>query len=944
MDTIYTVTGGSWFRGSLNAVAAFFQTEDWASILKMAATMSVMVAAMTYVRGKDLLTFVKWAGALVLITSILVSVKRPVQIIDLSQPTVVYQVDNVPVGIAMPFSLITSVGHALVVGYEAIFHQPDAMAYGKTGMLFGAHLMGRSTDFLSTNPQITGMFSDYVQNCVVGDILLNQKYTLHELMNASDPYALIFSSPSPLRGIYDEQGDFRTCQWAAAQLHRVITTDTNPGGITYAYYVRQIFGHRADAAPLFGELLGNSYGYFYAAGQSASDIMKKNVTLNALRKGIPSFASRSGDTASLVNLSAETSYAKLRMSQATSADIATKTLPIMQTVLTGVLIGLFPIVIAMATISALTLEVLKGYVYTIAYLQSWPLLFAILNDAMNHYLQAQTSNLPVTLSNLSLVQQQYSDIGTTAGWLALSIPFLAAGIVIGLHKVMSQAGSYLGSALQSASAQSSSQAVDGTWAFNNMQTDNVQGHKWDTNSSFASGQMITQVGSGATKTITGDGNTVYNTAPAMSKLATDINFSKTASSAAQRLARESDVQAENALQGYNQSVNSGYNLARQYSQQHGNSATMSSTADDSQTTSESQAINQMLSASKSYAQRNNISESQAWGELHSKGSNIRGVIGAGMSIGMDSSKSVLGKAGQLLTGASAKGDVHLRLDRTADNGASDTTSNGMASNRDHTADHNSQDAMDFKQGMDQIQAYRTSHSGNFSENTANSELEQIGATLSKADSQYQQYTSSRGRSHEYSEMASASEILSANTQSNYSQEFVDYVERQRPNDAERILTNTQNGSNRREREELANQFMEEKLRARVEGDFTQQRLSLGENMIGISKPYDTDALYELGQEEIESRSRNENIRDDNINRVVESVRSSNNKTDLIKEKITANSSKLKHDSLLQRDAYIKSNEKFKSTNDTANASVNSFGRDELGVSERSKIKSDSKED
>ncbi|WP_240775876.1 conjugal transfer protein TraG N-terminal domain-containing protein, partial [Nissabacter sp. SGAir0207] len=74
-----------------------------------------------------------------------------------------------------------------------VFHQPDALSYSKTGMLFGADLMGKSTDFLSTNPQITALFSSYVQNCVVGDIMLNHKYTLYELMNTTDPYSLIFS-------------------------------------------------------------------------------------------------------------------------------------------------------------------------------------------------------------------------------------------------------------------------------------------------------------------------------------------------------------------------------------------------------------------------------------------------------------------------------------------------------------------------------------------------------------------------------------------------------------------------------------------------------------------------------------------------------------------------------------------------------------------------------
>jgi conjugal transfer mating pair stabilization protein TraG len=68
-----------------------------------------------------------------------------------------------------------------------IFSLPDSVTYSKTGMLFGSNLVAKSTDFLSQNPEITTLFSDYVQNCVMGDIFLNHKYSFEEL-NSPDPY------------------------------------------------------------------------------------------------------------------------------------------------------------------------------------------------------------------------------------------------------------------------------------------------------------------------------------------------------------------------------------------------------------------------------------------------------------------------------------------------------------------------------------------------------------------------------------------------------------------------------------------------------------------------------------------------------------------------------------------------------------------------------------
>lgn len=68
---------------------------------------------------------------------------------------------------------------------------PDSSVYSKTGMLFGSNLVAKSTDFMSQNPIVT-LFSDYVQNCVIGDMLLNHKYSFEDLMHSTDPYTLIF--------------------------------------------------------------------------------------------------------------------------------------------------------------------------------------------------------------------------------------------------------------------------------------------------------------------------------------------------------------------------------------------------------------------------------------------------------------------------------------------------------------------------------------------------------------------------------------------------------------------------------------------------------------------------------------------------------------------------------------------------------------------------------
>ncbi|WP_074158412.1 conjugal transfer protein TraG N-terminal domain-containing protein [Escherichia coli] len=246
MNEVYVIAGGEWLRNNLNAIAAFMGTRTWDSIEKIALTLSVLAVAVMWVQRHNVMDLLGWVAVFVLI-SLLVNVRTSVQVIDNSDLVKVHRVDNVPVGLAMPLSLTTRIGHAMVASYEMIFTQPDSVTYSKTGMLFGAELVSKSTDFLSRNPEITNLFQDYVQNCVMGDIYLNHKYTLEELMASADPYTLIFSRPSPLRGVYDSNNNFVTCKDASVSLKDKLNLDTQSGGKTWHYYAQQLFGGRPDA-------------------------------------------------------------------------------------------------------------------------------------------------------------------------------------------------------------------------------------------------------------------------------------------------------------------------------------------------------------------------------------------------------------------------------------------------------------------------------------------------------------------------------------------------------------------------------------------------------------------------------------------------------------------------------------------------------------------------
>ncbi|EIP4015348.1 conjugal transfer mating pair stabilization protein TraG, partial [Salmonella enterica] len=887
MNEVYVIAGGEWLRNNLNAIAAFMSSRTWDSIEKIALTLSVLVVAIVWVQRHNVMDLLGWVAVFVLI-SLLVTVRTSVQIIDNSDLVKVHRVDNVPVGLALPLSLTTRIGHAMVAGYEMIFAQPDSVTYSKTGMLFGANLVTKSTDFLSRNPEITSLFQDYVQNCVMGDIYLNHKYSLEELMESADPYTLIFSNPSPLRGVFDKNNHFLTCKDASVTLKDKLNLDTQNGGKTWHYYVQQLFGGRPDPNMLFSTMLGDSYSYFYGSSQSASQIIRQNVTINALREGITSYAARSGDTASLMNLATTSSMEKQRLAHASIGQVALRSLPMMQTILTGIAIGIFPLLVLAAVFNKLTLSVLKGYAFALMWLQSWPLLYAILNSAMTFY--ARQNGAPVVLSEMSQIQLKYSDLATTAGYISMMIPPLSWAMVKGLGAGFSGVYSHFASSAISPTAGAAAGVVDGNYSYGNMQTENVNGFSWSTNSTTSFGQMTYQTGSGATATQTRDGNIVMDAGGAQSRLPVNINATRQIAAAQQEMAREASTKAESALHGFSSSIASAWNTLSQFGSNRGSSDSVTGGADSTMSAQDSMMASRMRSAVESYAKAHNISNEQATRELASRSTKTSAGIYGDAHAGVEAKPKILGFG----VDVGVKGGGRASVDWNDDD--AHEASSGSRASQDARHDLDAKATQDFKEASDYFTSRKVSESGSHTDNNAESRVDQLSASLNSAKQSYDQYTTNLSRSHEYAEMASRTESMSGQMSEDLSQQFVNYVQKHAPQDAEAILTNTSSPEIAERRRAMAWSFVQEQVQPGVDSAWGEARGDIGRGMGTISaggNQQNVIADHQAHEGLIEQRTQDNNIRNDvkhQVDNMVTAYRSdiSNTQTKIKGEEDTVN--------------------------------------------------------
>ncbi|EMH89782.1 conjugal transfer mating pair stabilization protein TraG [Klebsiella pneumoniae] len=447
---------------------------------------------------------------------------------------------------------------------------------------------------------------------------------------------------------------------------------------------------------------------------------------------------------------------------------------------------------------------------------------------------AKQNGVPVVLSELSQVQLKNSDIATTAGYIAVMIPPLSWGIVKSMGAAFSSAYSHFSSSGLSATSQAASGVVDGNYSFANMQMENVSGYSWGTNSTTSFGQMSRQLANGGMSTQTRDGSMVWDSGGAMSKLPVDINVGRQIASAQQQMAREADVQAESALHGYNSSVTSAWNSLQQFGTNKGNSTSTTTGADTTESSQDSMARSKMWNAVVANAKANNISNEESFQQLMDKSTKgaVSGEIYGGGK--WSSGDQLAGKLGKLATGFSAEGGFKGSVALSGTSGSTDSTTESGRESHDSRHDTSSQAAKDFKEASDYFTSRKTTTSGNITDNNASSRVDQFAASLSSAKNSYDQYTTSRTRSHEYSEMASRTESMSGQMNENLTQQFANFVQHRAPQDAEAILTNTSSPEIAAQREALAREFVKEQVEPRVDAAYQQGRESIGQNMAGVS--------------------------------------------------------------------------------------------------------------
>ena len=825
---VYTYSNGDVAKEVFNAIATFFATNSFASMLQICTFFAVISTGFHFFMTRDANAIPKWAAVYLMVPLLLINTKVGIQIIDLTDPTGNYAVANVPMIVAGPTYLSSTYMYGVTSSIESIFHSPDDEQYSKTGMVFGAKLYKLSRQSQLEDSQLKGHWVHYLQSCIVGDITLNQKYTWQQLANTDDIFDFLTNhSPSPLRRIQMGPNDFPTCKDALPRLKAGFNTDAQRSLSLMAHklYANKVATNQAR----FTAGLQGSYAKYAGISRTASQITTQNMAINAIRNGLTDSAAVNGNTAAAFNYA----YTQNKM-QTTSmwtgmALQAREFLPMMQSIL-FLLFGCVSIlVVALAMLPGMTKLVLSNYIKGFVYLGTWPILFAFINFIMTTRLSLSSSAVAnlyngITLSNVDALAEMHSRYAAMTGMLMMSVPVIVGFIVKGGASVMSNMSHQLAATMGSVNSRTSASAASGDINLGNGQVDNfsfnnMNGNKTDTSALQRTHGMTVQNDTGGMTTTFAGGSQVLDGSNTISRgLGVDLNSREGVSRSLRSSASETLSQAEGHRSQYNESTDKTFDQIVQLGQNTSKGLSYGDTASNKEGASAMKAASTMQSTVEEYAKVNNISHEEAESQLTSNWVGFSGSAG-------------LKSPGGMPLGFSVGGQVEGGHRETWDGRTSDTTSNAENNRESQTLQKQ------FNESANVLKNYDLTDSSSETRTKTDTALSNIGDSLRDTESLGLTAHTEFSKSQSLNRQADKVDDVSNGVSFNLMPDFQSYMKQENPDHYEGIMYGSTE-SLREERAGYIRQFMNEpETQAKLErytddslpqtekdlvGDFNQQ--------------------------------------------------------------------------------------------------------------------------
>jgi len=531
MVEVFTIGGGEYIVNTFNAVAAWTGGGGYRALLRVVMILGLIYTLMSVAFTMNWRVWMNWFLGSTLIYSCLMVPTVEVKVTDRINPSLApATVANVPLGLGVMASFTSQVGDWLTRTAETVFTMPSQLNYSTNGMVYGARLFDATRNFEIRDAEFATNLSAHFKNCVFGDIMLGQK-SMTDLASAKDlwaamgPGSVARSQPWTSRAGASVTTDIITCNNAYNLLSEQWTPMIAAHTPLWSKQAYPKLSTSVASAKLRADVPIVNQA-FTASSANFEAVMRQNTAINAFMQARDGMAGGPG-AASIDTFATTRADIQARNTYNSIAQQAMSWVPILNIVLTVVFYAMFPVIFPLFLMPQTGVGALKGYLTGFFYLASWGPLYVILHMICmtRATIAAQgASEGGMSLGTYAGIGAVNAETATIAGFMLMSVPFLAAGLAKGAMSISGQATSVLSPAQNAAEAAAAEQTTGnysyGNTSFANSTSNMRQSNQWADSMSYTSGAgaYAYRHDNGATSTSHGNGFVVTDTIGAMSRL------------------------------------------------------------------------------------------------------------------------------------------------------------------------------------------------------------------------------------------------------------------------------------------------------------------------------------------------------------------------------------------------------------------------------------------
>ena len=566
MLEVFTIGGGEYLVNVFNAVAAWTGGGGYRSLLRVVMVMGLIYTLLVVAFTLNWRAWFNWFLQATLMYGVLMVPTVDLRITDRLNPSLApATVDNVPLGLGVLASFTSQVGDYLTRTSETVFVMPSELQYSSNGMIYGSRLFDATRNFQIRDAEFATNLDEHFRKCVFGDIMLYQK-SLTSLANATNLWAAIGPGSAARAQPWVERSGSSTtsvivtCRQAYGYLNTQWAQMIEDHSILWGKQLYPKLLNAAAAAKLKRDVPIVNAAFTGGSG-SYSDNMRQNTAINAFLQARAGMAGGAGGT-SIDSFAQTRADIQARNTYNSIAQQAMTWVPILHIVLTVVFFAMFPVVFPLFLIPQTGVQTLKGYVTGFFYLAAWGPIYVVLHMICMNRGQAAARGIAeggITLASFDGIGAVNAETATIAGFMLMSVPFLAAGMARGAMSIAGHSMSML-APVQNAAEQAANEQTTGNYSYGNVnwsnQTSNMrQSDQWSTAPSFSTGAagFTIRQDNGATSSTYGDGHWVDDASGAISKYA----FTPTSTEGLQANLTRAASQLERQADSVEQSVSQG---------------------------------------------------------------------------------------------------------------------------------------------------------------------------------------------------------------------------------------------------------------------------------------------------------------------------------------------------------------------------------------------------